>query len=128
MAGGHAIYGIKHIGVVASSLSMIVRDCVEAEDIFPKFCFVIMHELVSVYVPTQVFVARLVLAIGSLATIRARGCSSLVFAVSFCTLRFAHNTVFWQSLRVAIAMHCEAFVCVCVSSEVRFIVGQYGCT
>ena len=34
MVGGHAIYGIKHIGVVASSLSMIVRDCVEAEDIF----------------------------------------------------------------------------------------------
>ena len=32
VAGGHAVYGIKHIGVVASVLSVIVRDCAEAEE------------------------------------------------------------------------------------------------
>jgi len=29
---GHSVYGIKHIEVAAAVLSMIVRDCVEAED------------------------------------------------------------------------------------------------
>lgn len=32
ISSGHAVYGIKHIGVAATMLSMIVQDCVEAED------------------------------------------------------------------------------------------------